>query len=150
VDSVDTESSESTTTSSDTEKTLKSLTGHVYVGFNSLRAEILQEIFDRHSEGGLLTLCIDELYDRSAGIEHPGFNYIETIVGVAPAAWKLETFGGIEYHSASFETNVVAAEIEVSVGPVVRISHSPADRAVHFHLPRPLKRFTFSHSPWLR
>ncbi|KAJ7874794.1 C-type lectin protein [Mycena olivaceomarginata] len=112
VDSVDTESSESTTTSSDTEKTLKCLTGHVYVGSNSLRAEILQEIFDRHSEGGLLTLCIDELYDRSAGIEHPGFNYIENIVGVTPAAWKLETSGGIEYHSASFETNVVAAEIE--------------------------------------
>ncbi|KAF7375903.1 hypothetical protein MSAN_00004700 [Mycena sanguinolenta] len=107
-DSVDSHSSESTFA----EKTLDDLTGHVYIDSNCLRTEILREVFNKHSEGGLLTLCVDESYDRSAGVAYPGFRYVEAVVGIAPAAWNAEKVNGVQYHSASCETNVVVAEIK--------------------------------------
>ncbi|KAJ6497786.1 C-type lectin protein [Mycena sanguinolenta] len=107
-DSGDSHSSESTFAG----KTLDRLTGHIYMDSSCLRAEILREIFEKHSEGGLLTLCIDEAYDRPVGIAYPGFSYVETVVGVAPAAWNSKKVNDVQYHFASCESNVVVTEIK--------------------------------------
>jgi hypothetical protein len=93
------------------------LTGHVYVGSNALQAEILQEIFNKHSEGGLLTLCVDEVYIKSAGIDYPGFSYVQNSVGISPAAWRREKIGDIEYHSASCNGNVIPTGVKVKAFP---------------------------------
>lgn len=112
-DSIDTQS----TTALYTSKTLDVLTGHVYIGSDSLRAEVLQAIFDKHCEGGLLTMCIDEAYNNPA-VECPGFSYVENSLGVIPTAWRHEKLGDVEYHAASCDTAIVASEITVS-GPSV-------------------------------
>jgi hypothetical protein len=113
-DSIDTQSS---TASSYAGKIFDCLTGHVYVGSNALQAEILQEIFNKHSEGGLLTLCVDEVYIKSADIDYPGFSYVQTSVGISPAAWRHEKIGNIEYHSASCNGNVIPTGVKVKAFP---------------------------------
>ncbi|KAJ7502877.1 C-type lectin protein [Mycena galericulata] len=108
-ESVDTQST--TSSSSYTGKTLDVLTSHLYVGSNALRAEILQDLFDKHSNGGLLTLCIDDAYNDQVGVKCPGFSYVEASMGVAPEAWCRDKLGDVEYRAAYYDANMIASEL---------------------------------------
>ncbi|KAJ7668490.1 DUF323 domain-containing protein [Mycena polygramma] len=119
-DSIDSQS----TTSSYAGKSFDCLTSYVYVGSKSLGAAVLQEIFNKHSEGGLVTLCVDDMYNKSVGIDNPGFKYVETSLGVASAAWRYQKLGDTEYHSAVYEGSVVASELKPSMSTnAVQASH---------------------------
>ncbi|KAJ7128981.1 DUF323 domain-containing protein [Mycena crocata] len=77
-DSIDTRS---TTPSSFAGKTIDGLTSHVYVDSNTLQAEMLEQIFDKHCEGGLLTMCVDRAY-RAPGLDFSGFKYVRDAISV--------------------------------------------------------------------
>ncbi|KAJ7209660.1 DUF323 domain-containing protein [Mycena pura] len=78
-----------------------------------MRADFLQAVFDRHSEGGLVTLCVDEVYNERA-TECTGFNYVTASLGVASATWRHEKLENTTYYAASGEGNIVASELEFS------------------------------------
>ncbi|KAJ7497023.1 C-type lectin protein [Mycena latifolia] len=122
-DSIDTES---TTPSASSvviacDKIFDVLTSHVYVSSDSLRVGFLQDVFAKHSENGLLTLCVDEAYSEP-GPGHPGFAYVEASLGVVSAAWHLEKLKDVAYHYSSCDGNLIPSGISSS-GSITRASH---------------------------
>lgn len=87
--------------------------GHVCLDAMLFEAEIIREIFDKHCEGGLLTLCVDEVYTKSGAVDSPGVHYVEKSLGIPPTAWHHEKLGKIEYLSASCEASVKASAMQV-------------------------------------
>ncbi|KAJ6558463.1 C-type lectin protein [Mycena vulgaris] len=112
-DSIDTESTTPSSTSSG--KYLDVLTSHVYISSAFLQVDfLLQDVFEKHSEGGLLTLCVDDAYSEP-GSDSRGFAYFETSLGIFPAAWRLEKFKDIAYQSASCDGNLTASALSSTI-----------------------------------
>ncbi|KAK7057481.1 C-type lectin protein [Favolaschia claudopus] len=116
-DSVDTPSIETSA-----KQTLDCLTSHVYIGSDALRVQVLEELFKKHSEGGLLTLSINEA--GNAADLQDCFSYVEATLGVSSEAWGLGNIKGIEYRSASCEAKPVSSAMRSSVSTKApRASH---------------------------
>ncbi|KAJ6603139.1 C-type lectin protein [Mycena sp. CBHHK59/15] len=117
--SVDTQST--TPSSSSACKTLDVLASHAYVGSSSLGAAFLQTLFEKHSEGGLLTLCVDEAYVGLAGTEH--LSYIETSLGIASGAWQNERHGDTIFFVASCDGKLDDNAINLRPTAPIKASH---------------------------
>ncbi|KAJ7690691.1 C-type lectin protein [Mycena rosella] len=119
-ESIETEStSPSSTSFAASGKVLDVLTSHVYVrGSDCLRVDFLQAIFEKHSAGGLLTLCVDESYTEP-GPNYPGFTFVKASLGVDPSAWQLKRLKDVAYHSASCDGNLIIS----SSASITRSSH---------------------------
>ncbi|KAJ7076893.1 C-type lectin protein [Mycena belliarum] len=103
------------------DKALDVFTSHVYVSTGALQVALLQDIFAKHAEGGLLSFCIDKAY-TAPGSDSPGFAYAEASLGIVPTAWRLEKLKDFTYHSASCDAILNRSVLSASEH-AVRASH---------------------------